>query len=107
LARLLKAAPRHLHLKLIVVIDKLEPEAKRLAEVWSQAQGVKLEELSECRSWFVVCLALSTSRNNLVEDYGKQHRRDIIRPSPSDLATICYTSVSSIQVCHDISVELT
>lgn len=50
LARLLKAAPSHPHLKLIVVIDELEPEAKRLAEVWSQAQGVKLEELSQCRS---------------------------------------------------------
>lgn len=55
LARLLKAAPRHPHLKLIVVIDELEPEAKRLAEVWSQAQGVKLEELSECRSWIIIC----------------------------------------------------
>jgi long-chain acyl-CoA synthetase len=76
LGRLLKAAPRHPHLKLIVVIDELEPEAKRLAEVWSQAQGVKLEELSE------------------LENYGRQHRRDVIRPSPSDLATICYTSVS-------------
>lgn len=58
LARLLKAAPRHHHLKLIVVIDQLEPEAKRLAEVWSQAQGVKLEELSECRSWIIICLLL-------------------------------------------------
>ncbi|KAI9465975.1 acetyl-CoA synthetase-like protein [Lactarius psammicola] len=76
LPRLLKAAPRHPHLKLIVVIDELEPEAKRLAEVWSQAQGIKVEELSE------------------LENYGKKHRRDIIRPSPSDLATICYTSVS-------------
>lgn len=54
LGGLLKAAPRHPHLKLIVVIDELEPEAKRLAQVWSQAQGVKLEELSECRSWLIV-----------------------------------------------------
>ncbi|KAH9030628.1 acetyl-CoA synthetase-like protein [Lactarius pseudohatsudake] len=74
LARLLKAAPRHPHLKLIVVIDELEPEARRLAEVWSQTQGIKVDELSE------------------LENFGKKHRQDIIRPAPTDLATICYTS---------------
>lgn len=74
LARLLKAAPRHPHLKLIVVIDELEPEARRLAEVWSQTQGIKVDELSE------------------LENFGKKHRQDIIHPAPTDLATICYTS---------------
>ncbi|KAH9004893.1 acetyl-CoA synthetase-like protein [Lactarius hatsudake] len=74
LARLLKAAPRHSHLKLIVVIDELEPEARRLAEVWSQTQGIKVDELSE------------------LENFGKKHRQDIIHPAPTDLATICYTS---------------
>ncbi len=33
-----------------------------------------------------------------VEEFGKKHRRDIIKPSPNDVATLCYTSVSSIHV---------
>lgn len=32
-----------------------------------------------------------------VEEYGKKHRHDIIKPSPHDVATLCYTSVSSDQ----------
>lgn len=32
-----------------------------------------------------------------VEELGKKHCRDIIKPSHSDLATICYTSVSLVQ----------
>lgn len=74
LGRLLKAAPRHPHLKLIVVIDELEHEAKRLAQVWSQAQGIKLEELSECRSCFIVYLALS---------YKAQFSRELRKAEPS------------------------
>ncbi|KAI0306786.1 long-chain-fatty-acid-CoA ligase [Multifurca ochricompacta] len=74
LAGLLKVAPRHPHLKFIVVIDELEPEAKLFATTWSKAIGVKLEELSQ------------------LEEFGKKNRRDIILPSPSDVATICYTS---------------
>ncbi|KAI0256465.1 long-chain-fatty-acid-CoA ligase [Lactifluus subvellereus] len=74
LARLFKVAPRHPHLKLIVVIDELEPEAKRFADGWSHSQGVKLQQLSE------------------LEEFGKKHHRDVSLPSPSDLATICYTS---------------
>ncbi|KAH9998166.1 hypothetical protein BJV74DRAFT_883293 [Russula compacta] len=74
LTALLKAAPRHPQLRFIVVIDELEPEAKRFAAAWSQTQGVKLQELSE------------------LEQFGKKHRCDIIVPSSSDLATICYTS---------------
>jgi long-chain acyl-CoA synthetase len=61
-------------LRLVVVIDELEPEAKRFAEAWSQTVGIKLQELHE------------------FEEFGKEHRRDIIKPSPSDLATLCYTS---------------
>jgi long-chain acyl-CoA synthetase len=33
-----------------------------------------------------------------VEEFGKKHCRDIIRPSPDYLATICYTSVSFVQL---------
>jgi hypothetical protein len=75
LARLLKAAPRHPHLKLIVVIDELEPEAKRLAEAWSQAQGVQLEELNECRSWVIVCLYFFS--------YTAQFSRELRKEAPS------------------------
>jgi len=74
LAALLRTAPRHSHLRLIVVIDELQPDTKRFATAWSQTMGVKLQELSE------------------FEEYGKKHRRDAIKPSPKDLATLCYTS---------------
>ncbi|KAI9458025.1 acetyl-CoA synthetase-like protein [Russula earlei] len=75
LTTLLKAAPRHPHLKLIVVIDELEPETKRFAAAWSQTQGVKLQELSE------------------LEEFGKKYRCNVIIPSANDIATICYTSI--------------
>ncbi|KAH9997491.1 hypothetical protein BJV77DRAFT_1078521 [Russula vinacea] len=74
LAALLRGAPHHPHLKLVVVMDELDPETKRFAKAWSQTVGVKLQELHE------------------FEEFGKKHRRDIIKPSPSDLATLCYTS---------------
>jgi hypothetical protein len=50
---LLTAAPRHPHIKLIVVMDELEPETKQFAAAWSQSQGIKFQELSECRSYLV------------------------------------------------------
>jgi hypothetical protein len=58
LIALLKAAPRHRHLRLIVVMDELEPEIKQFAAAWSQAQGVKVEELSECRSYVASCACI-------------------------------------------------
>ena len=54
LATLLKAAPHHPHLKLIVVMDELESETKQFAAAWSQTQGIKLQGLSDCRSC-VIC----------------------------------------------------
>ncbi|KAI0282206.1 acetyl-CoA synthetase-like protein [Russula aff. rugulosa BPL654] len=74
LAALLRTAPRHPHLRHIIVIDELEPESKRFATAWSQTMGVKLQELSE------------------FEEYGKNNHRDTIKPSPNDVATLCYTS---------------
>ena len=54
LAALLRTAPRHPHLRLIVVIDELEPESKRFATAWAQTMGVKLQELSESMSSFIM-----------------------------------------------------
>jgi hypothetical protein len=62
LATLLKAAPRHPHLKLIVIIDELEPEIKQFAAAWSQTQGVKLQDLSECRSYMISCVYFQAIR---------------------------------------------
>ncbi|KAI0273787.1 long-chain-fatty-acid-CoA ligase [Gloeopeniophorella convolvens] len=74
LSYLLQCAPRHPHLKLIVVMDELTPEVQQLASVWAQAQGVKVQGLRE------------------LEEFGKKHRRDVIPASPDDIASICYTS---------------
>lgn len=81
-----------------MVIDELEPEAKRFADVWSHSQGVKLQQLSECRFHITTCACLVVIPHLSVEEFGKKHYRDVIVPSPSDLATICYTSVSSSQL---------
>jgi long-chain acyl-CoA synthetase len=54
LAALLRTAPRHPHLRLIVVIDELEPESKRFATAWSQTMAVKIQELFECMSSLIV-----------------------------------------------------
>jgi hypothetical protein len=77
-------------------MDELEPETKRFAAAWSQTQGITLQELSECGSSVVVCVYRQAITRLSVEEFGTGHRRDIVVPLPSDLATICYTSVSSV-----------
>ena len=77
-------------------MDELESETKRFATAWSQTLGVKVQELHE-RMSYVVYAYYQAVTPVPVEEFGKKHRRDIIKSSPSDLATLCYTSVSSVQ----------
>ncbi|KAJ7771702.1 hypothetical protein B0H16DRAFT_1514415 [Mycena metata] len=71
---LLKLAPQTPNLKLIVSIDPLSPELSKVFTEWGQTQNVLVKDFNEMEA---------LGRANLIEP---------IRPSPSDIATICYTS---------------
>ncbi|KAL0580215.1 medium-chain fatty acid-CoA ligase faa2 [Marasmius crinis-equi] len=61
-------------LKMIVSIDNLSAEGKRILAEWGQTQDVKITEMRE------------------LEALGKANLIDIIPPRPEQVATICYTS---------------
>ncbi|KAG7086620.1 hypothetical protein E1B28_002563 [Marasmius oreades] len=71
---LLKLKPKVPMLKMIVSIDNLSEEAKRIAVEWGLSQGVKLMELRE------------------LEALGKARLIDPIPPRPDQLVSISYTS---------------
>ncbi|KAJ7043194.1 hypothetical protein C8F04DRAFT_1251350 [Mycena alexandri] len=71
---LLKLAPQTPNLKLIVSIDVLSPELSKVFTEWGQTQNILVKDFNEMEA---------LGRANLIEP---------IRPSPSDIASICYTS---------------
>ncbi|KAJ7184259.1 hypothetical protein C8R46DRAFT_983261 [Mycena filopes] len=71
---LLKLAHHTPQLKLIVSIDVLSPEVSKVFTEWGQTQNVLVKDFNEMEA---------LGRANLIEP---------IRPSPSDIASICYTS---------------
>ncbi|KAF9001906.1 hypothetical protein BDQ17DRAFT_1357697 [Cyathus striatus] len=71
---LLKISSRVPHLRLIVCIDALSPEAAKLMNEWAHAQGVQFKLLSE------------------LEEFGKSNIIDPIPASQDTIASICYTS---------------
>ncbi|RDB21311.1 Long chain acyl-CoA synthetase 7, peroxisomal [Hypsizygus marmoreus] len=71
---LLKLAPSVPILKLIVCIDDLALESKKIFSEWSATQNVQFKELKE------------------VEAYGKANLSEPILAKPDTIASICYTS---------------
>ncbi|KII88699.1 hypothetical protein PLICRDRAFT_41910 [Plicaturopsis crispa FD-325 SS-3] len=71
---LLKMAPAIPMLKLIVSVDELSPDAKRILGTWGEVQGVQVKELWE------------------LEALGKADPVDIVEPTYEQVATLCYTS---------------
>ncbi|KZV75767.1 acetyl-CoA synthetase-like protein [Peniophora sp. CONT] len=74
LAELIKLAPKTPQVKLIVSIDDLDPEMKRVLTSWAGLHNIKVKTLNE------------------VIEYGVAHPLDVIRPTYDQLANICYTS---------------
>ncbi|KAJ8093193.1 medium-chain fatty acid-CoA ligase faa2 [Marasmius tenuissimus] len=71
---LLKLKSKVPMLKMIVSIDDLSEDSRRILAEWGQTQNVKVTELRE------------------LEVLGKANLIDIIPPQPDQLASICYTS---------------
>ncbi|TFK76601.1 acetyl-CoA synthetase-like protein [Pluteus cervinus] len=74
ISTLLRLSPQVSVLKMIVSIDNLDPEQKRIYSEWGKAQGLRILELRE------------------LEALGKQHPVQVIPASPEDVVSICYTS---------------
>lgn len=71
---LLKLKQKVPMLKMIVSIDDLSEDGKRILGEWGQTQNVKVTEMRE------------------LEALGKANLVDVIPPKPEQLASICYTS---------------
>ncbi|KAI0313081.1 acetyl-CoA synthetase-like protein [Amylostereum chailletii] len=74
LAELIKLAPRTPHVKMIVSLDDLDPDMKRVLDMWGAANNVLIKELRE------------------VEEFGRAHPVAVIPAAVDQIATICYTS---------------
>ncbi|KAF8654112.1 hypothetical protein AX16_003645 [Volvariella volvacea WC 439] len=71
---LLKLAHKMPALKMIVSINDLSSDAKKILSEWGGAQGIKIQELCE------------------LEEDGKANPIDVIRGLPDRVVSICYTS---------------
>ncbi|GLB35097.1 putative AMP-binding enzyme [Lyophyllum shimeji] len=71
---LLKLAPNVPILKLIVCIDDLTPEARKILTEWGAAQNIKIQQLRD------------------LEAYGKTNLVEPTRARPETIVSICYTS---------------
>ncbi|EMD38497.1 hypothetical protein CERSUDRAFT_153411 [Gelatoporia subvermispora B] len=71
---LLKLAPKIPTVKLIVAIDELSPESKRILAEWGQERNVKVQDLPE------------------FEAFGNANLSEPVDATPDTIATICYTS---------------
>ncbi|PFH50070.1 hypothetical protein AMATHDRAFT_61830 [Amanita thiersii Skay4041] len=74
LPALLKLADRIPHVKLLVSIDDLTPEVKKVFVEWGEVHGLKVMELRE------------------LEALGRAHPIEPIPATPDQVACICYTS---------------
>ncbi|KAL1950764.1 hypothetical protein VTO73DRAFT_5888 [Trametes versicolor] len=74
---LLTIAPKLPTLKLIISIEPLEDDEKRVMVAWGKTSNIKVKDIAE------------------VEEFGRANLIDIIPATSSTLATICYTSGTS------------
>ncbi|KAI0063466.1 acetyl-CoA synthetase-like protein [Artomyces pyxidatus] len=74
IADLVKLSPRIPHLKLIVSMDEIDPEVKKVLSTWAETLGVGIREMCE------------------LEAFGEAHPLDPIPAKSDQVASICYTS---------------
>lgn len=53
---LLTLSPKLPTLRLIVSIEELEDDEKRILTAWGQTRNVKLMDITECRLSYLLCL---------------------------------------------------
>ncbi|KAL0947390.1 hypothetical protein HGRIS_013505 [Hohenbuehelia grisea] len=73
-SELLKLTPKLPHVKIIVSIEDLNPDARTALTAWGQSSGVQIMDLRE------------------LEELGRTYPSQPIVPHPEDIASICYTS---------------
>ncbi|KAI0831191.1 acetyl-CoA synthetase-like protein [Trametes gibbosa] len=71
---LLKLAPKTPMVKMIVAMEALTPEHKSALSAWGETVQIQIKEFAE------------------LEELGRANLIDVIRPTPQQIATICYTS---------------
>lgn len=93
---MLKLAPKHKCLKMIVSIDNLQPDAKKVFDDWAKAAGVQLKELRESALHTTITyMCTNIQYLSLVEEIGAANLIQPIPAHPEQVLSICYTSVSS------------
>ncbi|GBE82345.1 acetyl-CoA synthetase-like protein [Sparassis latifolia] len=71
---LLQLGPKVPTLRMIVVMDSISPESRKILGAWGQERNIIVRDILE------------------VEELGAQNPMDPVRATPDQLATICYTS---------------
>jgi hypothetical protein len=67
-------------LKMVISIDDLTPETKRVLTVWGQSQNIQVKELRECR-WFST-FTLFVSANTYFSTSGGNRESQPGSPNP-------------------------
>lgn len=79
-------------MKMIVSVDDLSPESRRILVEWGQSLNIQVVELREREFIHSTVLGYINLKRS-VEALGKAHPVEPIRASPDDVVSICYTSV--------------
>jgi long-chain acyl-CoA synthetase len=93
---LLKIAPKVPMVKMIVCIDDLSPDTKRVLTAWGEALNIQVKELRERQSIDsgLLIIKLIVNFPPIVEAIGKANPIEPIPVTPDQIVSICYTSVS-------------
>jgi len=89
---LLKFAPSVPMLRLVISIDDLSLESKRILTSWGETQKVRIMELRE-RAYFDGRVYRNLIYFRIVEAIGRLNPIEPIPATPEQVASICYTSV--------------
>ena len=83
---------------MVVSMEPLTPEAKSVLTAWGETVNVDVKEMSDRKSRILAYITRHPSNSRVllfcaVEEFGRANLREVITPTASTVATICYTSV--------------
>ena len=92
---ILKMAPKVPTLKVLVSLDPIPEEEKKILSAWGHSVGIKVIDLEEGAE-LAVHVHVETLMDLFlpVEQLGKVNLKAITYPNKDAVSTICYTSVS-------------
>ena len=97
LAHLLKHSAQFPCLKLIIAMNELPAESKRILTAWGQEKGIQVMEILEGRQYSVFPSIFIPHYATSVEEFGKANPVPPPVVTSDTVVTICFTSVSHLK----------